>query len=158
MPLDCKDYSRMASKRYLRFWPIIYFDHHFLKKRVVFVECSWQGRTDLLQVDQQLLLAGLGCAKAREPARKLFRSSLFLKEGPWKCMLTTPVEFKMKKVWGWLKLCRRHPKAFLWTHQSTGPYGRCPRGCLQQQSDHPVQRLLELYTSRGDGLRLPWSL
>ena len=59
-------------KRYLQFWPrATYFNQHFFKRRVVF-EC-WQGRMDLLQVDQQLLLAGLGCAKAQE---SLLRSCL----------------------------------------------------------------------------------
>ena len=47
------------------------------------------------------------------------------------------------------------PKASVWTHPSTGRYARCPRGCLQQQSDHSVQRLPELHTARGDCLCCP---
>ena len=55
----------MASKRYLPFWPrAAYFNQHFFKRRVMF-DCSWRGRMDLLQVDQQLLLTGLGCGKAQ---------------------------------------------------------------------------------------------
>ena len=45
MPLDYKDYGRMASKRYLRFWPrATYFNQHFLKRRVMLTaveEAEW---------------------------------------------------------------------------------------------------------------------
>ena len=155
MPLDYKDYARMASKRYLRFWPReTYFNQHFFKRRVMSIfGCSWRGRMDLLQVDQQLLLAGLGCAKAQE---SFLRSCLRIDFAVFFIISKKGHENACRQLlqsWRWktFEVCWSHAlNASAWTRPSTGRYARCPCGCLQQQSDHPVQRLPELHTARGD--------
>ena len=137
----------------------MHFNHHFLKRRIM-SEYVW------LQLTRQNGLVASGPATpfgwtwlregTRELATKLFRSR--------PCVLLRFERRAMKVHVD--NSCRaedeRHlryvgalPKASAWTHLSTGRYARCPRGCLQQRSDHPVQRLPELHTARGDCLCCP---